>query len=226
MTETKMTSRRETAKTRRRLAKANVNVSTGDEDMNVQDNGEKRYYVSHVDTDKKDRLLTGEHLRAMTRDICQRSGIVLEQTQPKSTQEAFMLLENLGFVVVDLIDNDKHNRIKVETLSQALKNDSVTLAELELLRVCWGNCVPVINADKKVVSIYNPDEESIADNLIPVNITPGGRFEPEYVACPEAYLVAADAKKAFGADFKRIELKFKQVREVKKIKINHLPPEI
>lgn len=223
MTE-KMTSRRETAKIRRRLAKANI-VSS-DEEMNVQDNGEKRYYVSHVDTDKKDRLLTGEHLRAMTRDICQRSGMVLEQTQPKSTQEAILLLENLGFVVVDLIDNDRHNRIKVETLSQALRNDSVTLAELELLRVCWGNCVPVINADKKVISILNPDEESIADNLIPVNITPGGRFEPEYVACPEAYLVAADAKKAFGAEFKRIELKFKQAKAIKKIKINRMPPEI
>jgi len=223
MTE-KMTSRRETAKIRRRLAKANI-VSS-DEEMNVQDNGEKRYYVSHVDTDKKDRLLTGEHLRAMTRDIYQRSGMVLEQTQPKSTQEAILLLENLGFVVVDLIDNDRHNRIKVETLSQALRNDSVTLAELELLRVCWGNCVPVINADKKVISILNPDEESIADNLIPVNITPGGRFEPEYVACPEAYLVAADAKKAFGAEFKRIELKFKQAKAIKKIKINRMPPEI
>lgn len=223
MTE-KMTSRRETAKIRRRLAKANI-VSS-DEEMNVQDNGEKRYYVSHVDTDKKDRLLTGEHLRAMTRDICQQSGMVLEQTQPKSTQEAILLLENLGFVVVDLIDNDRHNRIKVETLSQALRNDSVTLAELELLRVCWGNCVPVINADKKVISILNPDEESIADNLIPVNITPGGRFEPEYVACPEAYLVAADAKKAFGAEFKRIELKFKQAKAIKKIKINRMPPEI
>ena len=221
---TEMTSRRETAKIRRRLAKANI-VSS-DEEMNVQDNGEKRYYVSHVDTDKKDRLLTGEHLRAMTRDIYQRSGMVLEQTQPKSTQEAILLLENLGFVVVDLIDNDRHNRIKVETLSQALRNDSVTLAELELLRVCWGNCVPVINADKKVISILNPDEESIADNLIPVNITPGGRFEPEYVACPEAYLVAADAKKAFGAEFKRIELKFKQAKAIKKIKINRMPPEI
>ena len=220
----KMTSRRETAKIRRRLAKANI-VSS-DEEMNVQDNGEKRYYVSHVDTDKKDRLLTGEHLRAMTRDICQRSGMALEKQQPGSIQEAFMLLENLGFVVVDLIDNDKHNRIKVETLSQAIKNDSVTLAELELLRVCWGNCVPVITADKRVVSIYNPDEESIADNLIPVNITPGGRFEPEYVACPEAYLVAADAKKAFGAEFKRIELKFKQAKAIKKIKINRMPPEI
>lgn len=225
MNTTKMVSRRKSVKTRRRLTKAGVNVNSN-EDISIQDNGERRYYVSHVDTQAKDRLLTGEHLKAMTRDICQRSGMALEKQQPGSIQEAFMLLENLGFVVVDLIDNDKHNRIKVETLNQTLKNDSVTLAELELLRVCWGNCVPVVTVDKQVISIYNPDEEPVADNLIPVNITPGGRFEPECVACPEAYLPVAEAKKYFGKDFRKIELKIESVQATKAIKINRMPPEI
>lgn len=150
--------------------------------INMQGAELKQFLVRVTDNHQLDRLLTGKHLLAYARFECFTKGQSLESDQPRTVQEAVLLLDNIGQTVTDLAETET----PAEELVDALKNDRLPYVDAEKFLISWGDLVPVIETDWLITMLVTEKEGKEAGfSMINVN---KGKVSPEPVALPDAFL--------------------------------------